>query len=156
MTVALIILLLGTGSLYVAAESGEAAAKLADRTEVSDAVLIAHRALATKTEVVFSVLTSVFLAWFLWVRLRRQPETRVTSTLFPIAFLAFYAIGIAYLVNTAHAGGRLVHEFGVHTTLDSQLPHSTAAACIAGVQSSVRTVVPKVCLSSRESKYPSP
>jgi hypothetical protein len=30
-----------------------------------------------------------------------------------LAFLLFYGSGLVLLVNTAHQGGRLVHEFGV-------------------------------------------
>ena len=34
-----------------------------------------------------------------------------------LVFLLFYAAGTVVLVNTAHNGGRLVHEFGVHAGL---------------------------------------
>jgi hypothetical protein len=35
----------------------------------------------------------------------------------PLVFLGAYLVGLVYLVNTAHAGGRLVHEFGVHAMI---------------------------------------
>jgi uncharacterized membrane protein len=117
MLVGLIVLLLGTGSLFLAASSGEEAAELADRGGGVNAVLAAHEDLASKTEVVFSVLASVLLGLFLLPRLLRRPETRISSTVLPLGFLALYTVGVLFLVNTAHAGGRLVHEFGVHAIL---------------------------------------
>ena len=35
-------------------------------------------------------------------------------------------LGIAYLVSTAHAGGRLVHEFGVHAMIAQPEDASTS------------------------------
>lgn len=120
---ALIVLFLGTGGLFLAASSGEEAAELADRAGGAGAVLSAHEALATKTEVVFSVLSVALAGIFLWPILLRRRESRVTSTILPLVFLALYSVGVSSLVNTAHAGGRLVHEFGVHALL----PHESSA-----------------------------
>jgi uncharacterized membrane protein len=117
MIVALVILLLGTGSLFLAASSGEEAAELADRGSGVKAVLAAHEDLAAKTEIVFSALSLILVGLFLWPRLSRRDDTRFTSTIMPIAYLALYTVGVLFLVNTAHAGGRLVHEFGVHAML---------------------------------------
>ena len=120
MLVALLILLLGTGSLFVAASTGEEAAALADRGGGVNGVLAAHERLASDTKIVFSALSFILLGLFAWPRILRQPETRKRSTVLPIAFLAVYSVGVLFLVNTAHAGGRLVHEFGVHAMLPHQ------------------------------------
>ena len=117
MIVALVILLLGTGSLFFAASSGEEAAELADRGGGVSAVLAMHEDLAAKTEIVFSALSLILIALFLWPRLSHKVETRLASTVVPLVFLALYTVGVLFLVNTAHAGGRLVHEFGVHAIL---------------------------------------
>jgi hypothetical protein len=61
--------------------------------------------------------------------------TRISSTAAPLVFLAVYSVGIVYLVNTAHAGGRLVHEFGVHAMHPAQ---SANAGVPAPAQSSER------------------
>ena len=61
MLVALLILLLGTGSVFVAAETGEAAAELADRGGGMNAVLAAHERFASDTEIVFSALSFILL-----------------------------------------------------------------------------------------------
>ena len=127
MIAALVILLLGTGSLFLAASSGEEAAELADRGGGVNAVLAAHEDLAAKTEIVFSALSLILVGLFLWPRLSRKGESRLTSTIVPFAYLALYTVGVLFLVNTAHAGGRLVHEFGVHAMLPQAI-HQVGAA----------------------------
>jgi uncharacterized membrane protein len=140
MIAALIVILLGTGSLFLAAETGEAAAELAERGGPVDTVLSAHEKLASETEVVFSVLAAILVAIVALPRIFRCRETRLSTTFMPLAFLVLYSVGILLLVNTAHAGGRLVHEFGVHaivpaeTAQQDQPPAETGAALMAGAQ----------------------
>jgi len=110
----LMVLLLGTAGLYLAASTGEAAAELAEQGNIAKSVLSTHEHLASETKVIFSVLSIVLLGMFFVPRILHRQETRVTSTYLPAAFLVLYAVGVLPLVNTAHAGGRLVHEFGVH------------------------------------------
>ena len=117
MTAALITLLLGTISLFLAASSGEEAAELADRAGGVNSVLAAHEALASTCEFVFAAYAAIFAGVYVWPYLRRREQTRLTSTVAPLVFLALYSVGLIYLVNTAHAGGRLVHEFGVHAMM---------------------------------------
>jgi uncharacterized membrane protein len=112
--VALMILLLGTASLFLAASTGEAAGEMADCGGPVDAVLQRHEELASQARIVFAVLSAILLAiYFLPPMLRRQ-EGRTFTTVLPLVFLVPYAFGILVLINTAHAGGRLVHEFGIH------------------------------------------
>ena len=118
MTAALIMTLLGTVSLFVAAATGEAAAELAERGGRVDAVLAAHEDLASETRIVFAGLSAILLGMFVVPRILHRQENRLSSTLMPIAFLALYSVGVLSLVNTAHAGGRLVHEFGVHAMVN--------------------------------------
>jgi uncharacterized membrane protein len=126
MLVALLLLLLGTGSLFVAAASGEAAGRLAERGGPVDAVLESHEDLATQSEVIFSVLSVVMLGIVALPRILRREETRLTTTWIPLSFLVLYCVGILFVVNTAHAGGRLVHEFGVHAIIPAENNHSIA------------------------------
>ena len=51
---------------------------------------------------------------FILPRLLRRQETRIFSTVLPLAYLVLYSVGILFLVNASHQGGRLVHEYGVH------------------------------------------
>ncbi len=117
MIAAILVLLLGTAGMYVAMSTGKAAAEIAERENAVNAVLETHESLAMETEIVFSVLSVILLGMFLLPRVLRCRETRLFSTLLPLTFLAFYSVGLVFLVNTAHAGGRLVHEFGVHALI---------------------------------------
>lgn len=117
MTAALITLLLGTFSIFLAASSGEEAAELADRAGGVNAVLASHESLASTCEILFAIYSALFAGLFIWQWVSRRHPSRVTSTSAPLVFLAAYSVGLVYLVNTAHAGGRLVHEFGVHAMI---------------------------------------
>jgi uncharacterized membrane protein len=109
---ALILMVLGTSSTFVAIETGEAAGKLATRTPEINHVLEQHERLAERTRLSFSILTIVFAALLLLPRILKR-ENRLLSTVLPLAFLVIYAGATVLLANTAHNGGRLVHEFGV-------------------------------------------
>ena len=120
---ALVLLALGTASVFVAIETGEAAGRLAERTPEINAVLEHHQDLAEKLEFVFSAATVLFAAVFLLPILLRRAPRRLTTTLLPLVFLLLYVPATGLLINTAHNGGRLVHEFGVHALVPpSPLP----------------------------------
>ena len=117
MIAALVVLLLGTVSLFVSIETGEAAAELADRTDAMSAVLKSHQELAADTRNIFTVLSGILLVIFALPLALRRRDSRLFSTVLPLTFLALYSVGALLLINTAHAGGRLVHEFGVHALI---------------------------------------
>ncbi|WP_109488647.1 DUF2231 domain-containing protein [Occallatibacter savannae] len=117
MSAALITLLLGTASVFIAASTGHSAAELAERGGPADAVLKTHQELAEETEIVFAGLSAILLAMVAVPRLLARGDNRLFSTFLPSAFLALYTVGVLFLINTAHEGGRLVHEFGVHAIL---------------------------------------
>lgn len=109
---ALILMALGTASIFVAVETGEAASELVSSTAAAREVLRQHQVLARTTEVLFALLTLIFAALLYVPRLlRRELGPRVNVALL-VAYLLFYATGGLFLVNTAHRGGRLAHEFG--------------------------------------------
>jgi len=114
MTAALITLLLGTVSLFIAVSTGHAAGEFAERGGAVGHVLKTHEELAEETKIVFAGLSAILLGMYALPRFLRHDENRLSSTFLPSAFLALYTVGILFLMNTAHAGGRLVHEFGVH------------------------------------------
>lgn len=117
MMTAIFLLLLGTASLFIAMSTGKAAAKVVERGGTIDAVLETHQNFASETLIVFSELSIILLGIFLLPRILRQRETRLFSTVLPLTFLAFYFGGIVFLVNTAHTGSRMVHEFGAHAVI---------------------------------------
>ncbi|HLX74481.1 MAG TPA: DUF2231 domain-containing protein [Terriglobales bacterium] len=128
MFAALILMAVGTSAVFVALETGEAAAKLAERTPEINAVLEHHEQLAELTRVVFSALTVLLAAILLLPRLLRRSSGWLVGRALPLIFLVFYGAGTLLLVNTAHNGGRLVHEFGVHALVQPGEPPPAAAA----------------------------
>jgi len=116
---AMVLLLVGTVAIFVAVETGEAAGKLAERAPGMEQVLETHESLAERTQAVFSVLSVIFLALLAVPWLLQRADTRLTTTILPLAFLVLYSAGALLLVNTAHNGGRLVHEFGVRAMVTS-------------------------------------
>jgi uncharacterized membrane protein len=124
---AMVLLLLGTAAVFVAVETGEAAARLAERSPSMAQVLETHESLAERTRVVFGVLSAVFVALLVVPRLLRRTDTRLTTTVLPLAFLVLYGAGALLLVNTAHNGGRLVHQFGVRALMPPALADAGVA-----------------------------
>jgi uncharacterized membrane protein len=121
--VALGIMIVGTAGTYLAVASGETAAQLAERSPQVNAVLEHHEELAEATRVAFSVLTVVFAAILLIPEVLKKTSNRILSRFLPLAFLVLYGGGVMLLANTAHNGGRLVHEFGVRAAVKpSPLP----------------------------------
>lgn len=111
---ALALMVLGTAGTFLAVATGEAAGEVAQRTPAVSAVLERHEDLAETTRIVFSVLTLIYAALLFLPRLLKREATIVSTRILPLAFLLFYSAGAVILANTAHNGGRLVHELGVH------------------------------------------
>ncbi len=128
---ALIVLVLGTASLFVAASTGRAAGELAERGGPVDSVLASHEDLASETKLIFSGLLTILIAMFFLPRILRRQETRIFSTVLPLAYLVLYSVGIMFLVNASHQGGRLVHEFGVHAIAPDAGSHPEPAPIAA-------------------------
>lgn len=117
MLAALILMALGTVGTFVAASSGEAAGELVENIPQAKAVLEHHQELAETTEIAFAALSLIFASILFVPMLFKAQPTRATSTVLPLVFLLFYAIGTISLANTAHQGGRLVHELGVRAQM---------------------------------------
>ena len=114
---ALILMLLGTAGTYVAVETGEAGAKLVERTPEIDAVLERHEDMAEQTRLLFTILTVVY-AGLLFVPIFLKKEIGVLWRLaIHGIFLLAYLVCLLSLANTAHLGGRLVHELGVRALI---------------------------------------
>jgi uncharacterized membrane protein len=114
---ALGLMLMGTLGTFLAAATGEAAGKLAERAPQIDAILERHEELADATRAVFAGLTLIFAAIVFAPKVFRNLPGRLVTTALPLVFLLFYGAGMLLLASTAHNGGRLVHEFGVKAML---------------------------------------
>ena len=128
MLAALVLMAIGTAATFVAVASGEAAGKLADRGGSVAGVLEHHEELAERTRLIFTLLTIVFAGLLALPRLMRRELRRVPTTAFTLLFLLMYAAGTFSLVNTAHQGGRLVHELGVRSLMPASPESPTAPA----------------------------
>jgi uncharacterized membrane protein len=127
----LALMLLGTAAVFVAVATGEAAGELAERIAGVKQVLETHEMLAERTRVVFSILSVIFATQLFVPRLLKHAESRLVTTTLPLAFLVLYSAGMLLLVNTAHNGGRLVHEFGVRAMVSSPGAQSSVPAASA-------------------------
>jgi uncharacterized membrane protein len=131
---AMALLLVGTAGTFVAVETGEAAAELAERVPGMAQVLHTHESLAERTRAVFMVLSIIFIALLIVPGWMHQAENRLTTTILPLAFLVLYSAGVLLLLNTAHNGGRLVHEYGVRAMVAASAGGANAAAPVEGEQ----------------------
>jgi uncharacterized membrane protein len=110
---ALILMAIGTISLFLALETGDAAARIVGEGAQIREALKQHEELAETTCLVFSVLTIVFGCLLMLSRVLKRELSRSLSASLLAAFLILYGTGALFLVNTAHQGGRLVHDLGV-------------------------------------------
>lgn len=115
---ALILMAIGTIATYFAVATGEAAGELAERTPGVATVLENHEELAETTRVIFTALTVIF-AVILFALLFKKRLGYRSSLILNLAFLVLYGAGSLVLINVAHQGGRLVHQFGVRAMVTS-------------------------------------
>ncbi len=114
----LVVMTLGTLATYLSVSTGEAAGELAERSALAArAVLEQHEEMAETTRNLFTALTLMFGALVVLPALTRRPLARTVSMSATVIFLALYAGGALVLMNTAHQGGRLVHEYGVRAAI---------------------------------------
>jgi uncharacterized membrane protein len=135
---ALGLMLMGTLGTFLAAATGEAAGKLAERTPQVNAILERHEELADATRAVFAGLTLIFAAIVLAPKVFRKLPGRPVTTALPLVFLLFYGAGMLLLANTAHNGGRLVHEFGVKAMFGPSSSPVTGEAAVSNSQTADR------------------
>lgn len=115
-----VLMLLGTLGALAAVKTGEAAGELAERTPEISAVLERHESLAETTLTIFAILTFMYAALLFVPGFFKRVLSRKIIIWSHLIFLAVYASGSLVLVNTAHHGGRLVHEFGVQSIVGGE------------------------------------
>lgn len=131
MTAALVLMALGTLATFVAVPTGEAAAKLADRTPEINAVIQRHEELAETSRILFTALTVIFAVMVFLPGFLKKEMDRVPALVLHGAFLILYAVGALAIANTAHNGGRLVHEFGVRALMDAPAQGQTQTQVVS-------------------------
>lgn len=115
---AFVLMLIGTIATYIAVSTGEAAGELAEQMNNVEAVLEQHEELAETTRTVFTALTAIFGVILFAPLLFKKELSRAILIPLNLAFLLFYGSGVVLLLNTAHQGGILVHQLGVHAVMD--------------------------------------
>ncbi len=120
---ALVLMVLGTAGAWVAVATGEASAELADRSPAINAAIEEHEELAETTRLAFTGLTAAFAALVIVPRLMNRQISRPAMAALHGGFLVLFLGGMVLLANTAHHGGLLVHQHGVHVLLPaSEVP----------------------------------
>ena len=114
---ALVIMLLGATAAWVAVSTGEAASTLTDQSPPVGPVLDKHEELAEYSAWAFSILTGVYAVIAIVPALLKKPVKGWITTAVSIVFLCVYLGFTTLLAHTAHKGGLLVHEYGVHAFL---------------------------------------
>ena len=123
---ALIMMVLGTVALFVAASTGEAASERAEHRPGTERALEQHEELAETTQVVFVVLTSIYATLVGALLFARHRLDGWPRSVIHVAFLIIYSSGCAVLVKTGARGGRLVPEYGVHASLTPSSANASA------------------------------
>jgi uncharacterized membrane protein len=117
---AAVLMVLGTIAAYLSISTGEAAAQLADRTPAINRVLAEHQVQAENVRKWFTVLSVLWLALMVGLHLGREKIQTWLRVSLPVVFLGFYLVGVSQLATMAHAGGRLVHTFGLRASLPDE------------------------------------
>jgi uncharacterized membrane protein len=125
---ALLLMAAGTCGTYLAQATGEAAQEIVQKTPQIRAVLEHHEESAETTTIVFSVLSGVFAVMVLVPTFLRWEPSPILHRMLSLVFLMSYVAGTMVLVNTAHGGGRLVHELGIHASAPVSPQTANAAA----------------------------
>jgi uncharacterized membrane protein len=118
---ALAMMVVGTAFAWFAVASGEAAEELVDQSQnpALASVLAEHGELGETARNIFTILTVLLAAIIFAPVVIRKPIRPAILLGATIVFLVLYAAGALVLANAGHAGGRLVHEFGVRAMADT-------------------------------------
>ncbi len=110
---ALVLMLIGAAGAVLAVASGEASEHAITVPAAAHDVLEHHEDLGKLTRNLFVLLTVawgaiLFVPFILGQRIARWPFRTLSAV-----FLVLYVAAAGVLINTAHQGGRVVHEYGV-------------------------------------------
>jgi uncharacterized membrane protein len=117
LTAAAVVLCIAAGGAVLATATGDAAEQLVMGDQALQDVLDRHEELAETTRNVLLAYAGVFSILTLFLAPRAEKWGRGRLLVLALVSLAAFAPASLLLANAAHAGGRLVHEFGVHAPL---------------------------------------
>ncbi len=120
---AVVLLALGTAGTFAAVATGEAARDaVEDGPEEMFTVLKQHEQLAELVRIVFLIVTVLYGLFVLLPSVIRKWITPSYLVPVQLVFLLVLSASNLLLANTAHLGGRLVHQYGVHAVIDEAPP----------------------------------
>ncbi len=114
---ACLVVLVGTASMLLATATGDAAGEGTEKFAAARATLERHEELAETARNIFIVLAVVLSVWTLIAVRSAAIIPRRVCLVTTTVYLALHAAGSLVLLNAAHEGGRLVHEFGVRAEM---------------------------------------
>ena len=104
------LMVLATSFLYLTYFTGDAMAAASEDGSTVSAVMKHHCSLAGYAVSAFTLSTTLFAVALLVRTVLRLEDMRDLTPWIPISFLVFYALGVFWLVLTAHQGAILAHE----------------------------------------------
>lgn len=115
---ALVMVLLGTAAAFLATSTGEASEEFVPDATQARQVLGEHAELAEMARNLFAgeALLLAGLTVFVWMRDQKLKHWHLVSLC--VLMLLLYAYPCVVLLNAAHEGGRLVHEFGTRAPMN--------------------------------------
>ena len=114
-----VLMIIGTIGLFLAALTGEAAAETARMNSPAELILAEHERMGETVRFIFLGLVAAAGTLLAIPKFRGKPFKDGHRMIIGSVFLLLYLVGCLALLNTAHAGGRLVHEFGVQAPIST-------------------------------------
>jgi uncharacterized membrane protein len=126
LTAAALLMLIAALGAMLAVNTGEAAEEFAEEVASAQSVLHEHEELGEKARTILIVLAAAIsagaVAWRLWGAKAPGKVLYAAAAVYLVAHVADTLV----VANTAHQGGRLVHELGVRArTAESVAANST-------------------------------
>lgn len=115
--VSALLMILAAGGALLATSTGSAAEHLAEKVPGAKAILHEHEELGESAEVFAIALAAALVVGFASLCIWRPKLPRGVIIGFGMVYLVGHAAGMLVVANTAHQGGRLVHEFGAHANM---------------------------------------
>lgn len=110
---ALLLSAFGAAGAWLAVETGEAAARLADRTPEITAAIERHSSLGELVRNLSFIITVLFAGILFGPGLLKRKIAPRTTTIALVILLGLFGVGALAVAHTGDEGGRLVHELGV-------------------------------------------
>lgn len=110
---ALLVLGLGTASLFVAIPCPTNVDPLVTGSPTFAAIHWICRNLVTETHIIFLGLTAIYVGVILLPELLRRRDNRLFSTVLPLSFLVLYSAGAVFLMQTTGSAAGLTQRTGI-------------------------------------------